>query len=62
MDPIKETIKSVLVKGNEVLRIAYWSNNIGNIICLINIFKNIIEIRQIITNLKEISTIIKKLC
>ena len=61
MDPIKEAIKSGFAKGNKVLKIAYQSNNIGNIIHLINIFRNIIRIKQIITSLKEIFIIIEKL-
>ena len=61
MDPIKKTIKSSFIKGNKVLRIAYWSDNIGNIIYLINIFRNIIGIKQITISSKEISIIVKKL-
>ena len=61
MDFIKEAIKLGFTKGNKVLRIAYQSDNIGNIIHLINIFRNIIGIRQITASLKEISTIIEKL-
>ena len=62
MDFIREAIKSSFIKGNKVLRIAYWSDNISNIIHLINIFKNVIGIKQIIVSLKEIFTIIEKLC
>ena len=62
MDFIKEAIKLGFIKGNKVLRIAYQSDNIGNIIYLINIFKNVIKIRQITVGLKEIFTIVKKLC
>ena len=62
MDPIEEAIKSSFAEGNKALRIAYWSDNIGNMICLINIFRNAIGIRQITASLKEISTIVKKLC
>ena len=61
MDSIKEAIKLSFAKGNKVLRIAYRLDNIGNIIYLINIFRNTIKIRQITASLKEISTIIKKL-
>ena len=45
MDFIKETIESGFTEGDKVLRIAYRSDNIGNIIRLINIFRNIIEIK-----------------
>ena len=62
MDFIEEAIKSGFIKGNKALRIAYQSDNISNIICLIDIFKNIIKIRQIIASLKKISTIVEKLC
>ena len=62
MDFIGEAIKLNFIEGNKVLKIAYQSDNIGNIIYLINIFRNIIGIRQIIVNLKEIFTIIEKLC
>ena len=62
MDPIEETIKSGFANSNKALKIAYQSDNIGNVIHLINIFKNIIGIRQIIASLKEISTIVEKLC
>ena len=62
MDFIGEVIKLDFTKSNKVLRIAYWSDNIGNIIHLIDIFKNIIEIRQITAGLKKISIIVKKLC
>ena len=61
MDFIGEVIKLDFTKSNKVLRIAYWSDNIGNIIHLINIFRNTIGIRQITASLKEISTIVKKL-
>ena len=62
MDPIGEAIKSGFTEGNKALRIAYQLDNIGNIICLINIFRNAMGIRQIIASLKEISIIVKKLC
>ena len=62
MDPIGEVIKLSFAKGNKASKIAYWSDNIGNIICLINIFRNAIGIRQITAGLKEISTIVEKLC
>ena len=62
MDFIEEAIKSSFIDGDKVLKIAYQSDNIGNIIYLINIFKNIIGIRQIIASLKKISTIVEKLC
>ena len=62
MDPIGEAIESGFAEGNEVLRIAYQSDNIGNVICLIDIFRNAMGIRQIIASLKEISTIVEKLC
>ena len=61
MDPIKEAIKLNFTKGNKVSKIAYWLDNIGNIIRLINVFRNTIGIRQITASLKEISTIVKKL-
>ena len=54
MDPIKEAIKLSFIKDNKVLRIVYQLDNIGNIIYLINIFRNAIEIKQITANLKEI--------
>ena len=62
MDPIKEAIKLSFTKSNKALRITYRSDNISNVIYLINIFRNVIEIKQIIASLKEISTIVKKLC
>ena len=62
MDFIKEAIKLSFINGDKVLKIAYQLNNIGNTIYLINIFKNIIGIRQIIVSLKKIFIIIKKLC
>ena len=62
MDFIKEAIKSGFADSNKVLKIIYQSDNIGNAIHLINIFRNAIGIRQIIASLKEISIIIKKLC
>ena len=62
MDFIGEAVKLGFIKGNKVLKIAYWSDNIGNIICLINIFRNIMGIRQIIVSLKEIFAIVEKLC
>jgi hypothetical protein len=61
MDPIKEAIELGFANSNKALRIAYQLNNISNTICLINIFKNAIGIKQIITSLKEISVIVKKL-
>ena len=45
MDFIGEAVKLGFIKGDKVLRIVYWSDNISNIIHLINIFRNIIEIR-----------------
>jgi hypothetical protein len=48
-------------KGNKALKIAYQSDNISNIICLIDIFRNVIGIRQITASLKEISIIVEKL-
>ena len=62
MDPIKEAIELGLAEDDKALKIVYWLNNIGNIICLIDIFKNIIGTRQITASLKEISIIIEKLC
>jgi hypothetical protein len=62
MDFIKEAVKLGFANSNKVLRIAYQSDNISNIICLIDIFRNIIGIRQIMASLKEIFIIIKKLC
>ena len=61
MDSIKKAVKLGFAKSNKVLKIAYWSDNISNIIYLIDIFKNAIEIRQITAGLKEISTIVEKL-
>ena len=61
MDSIREAVKSDFAEGNKALKIAYRSDNIGNIIHLINIFKNAIGIKQITASLKEISTIVKKL-
>ena len=48
--------------SNKALRIVYRLDNIGNIIRLINVFRNVIGIRQIIAGLKEISAIVEKLC
>ena len=45
MDPIGEVIKLSFTEGNKVLRIAYQSDNISNMIYLINIFRNAIKIR-----------------
>ena len=45
MDPIGEAIKSSFAEGDEALRIAYWSDNIGNVIRLIDVFRNVIGIR-----------------
>ena len=61
MDFIREAIKSGFIKGNKVLKIAYQSDNISNIIYLINIFRNVIGIKQITASLKEISIIVEKL-
>ena len=61
MDPIKEAIKLGFINGNKTSKIAYQLDNIGNVIYLINIFRNTIGIRQITASLKEISAIIKKL-
>ena len=62
MDFIREAVELGFTNSNKVLRIAYQLDNIGNAIYLINIFKNIIGIRQIITSLKEIFAIVEKLC
>ena len=62
MDFIREAVESGFAEGDKALRIAYQSDNIGNVIRLINIFRNIIGIRQIIISLKEIFIIIKELC
>jgi hypothetical protein len=62
MDPIKKAIELGFADNNKVLKIAYQSDNIGNVIHLINIFRNAIEIKQIIVSLKEISIIVEKLC
>ena len=45
MDFIKETVESGFANSNKVLRIAYWLDNIGNAIYLINIFRNAIGIK-----------------
>ena len=45
MDSIGEAVESSFAKGNEVLRIVYWLDNIGNIIRLIDVFRNVIGIR-----------------
>ena len=50
---IKKAIKSGFAKGDKVLKIVYQLDNIGNIIHLINIFRNAIEIKQITASLKK---------
>ena len=50
------------INSNKALRIAYRSDNIGNAIRLINVFRNVIGIRQITAGLKEISAMVEKLC
>ena len=62
MDFIEEAIELGFINSNKALKIAYQLDNIGNTIHLINIFRNIIGIRQIIASLKKISTIVEKLC
>ena len=62
MDPIGEAVESGFADGDEVLRIAYRSDNIGNAIRLIDVFRNAMGIRQITAGSKEISTMVKKLC
>ena len=61
MDPIEEAVESGFTKGDEASRIAYQSDNIGNIIRLIDVFRNAIGIRQITASSKEISTMVEKL-
>ena len=48
--------------GDEASRIAYRSDNIGNAIRLIDVFRNAIGIRQITAGSKEISAMVEKLC
>ena len=62
MDPIGEAVESGFAEGNEASRIAYRSDNIGNVIRLIDVFRNAIGIRQITAGSKEISTMVEKLC
>ena len=62
MDPIGEAVESGFTEGDEALRIAYRSDNIGNVIRLIDVFRNVIGIRQITASSKEIFTMVEKLC
>ena len=62
MDLIGEAVESSFAEGDEALRIAYRSNNIGNMIRLIDVFRNAIGIRQITAGLKKISIMVEKLC
>ena len=62
MDPIGEAIELGFADGDEASRIAYRSDNIGNAIRLIDIFRNAIGIRQITAGSKEISAMVEKLC
>ena len=45
MDPIGEAVELGFAKGDKALRIAYRLDNIGNIIRLIDVFRNVMGIR-----------------